>query len=245
MVVYLLLYPDFLLQIPHRLLYFYMYQRWHLPVPEIKLLKPDQLAENSNVCKNEDKTWGRKTHRDIMVSTKFETDDARWGTAAICGRWCHWRFFKFILRNLDCSLALSCRVLIFPRFVLLNTAASLDTVTIPASSPSSYSGLFVTSAMRLWPDRLLTGSCPDQDSPLLNLSMIARTKWWCSSSKSSSTALWPTASKSLYPYSFSAAQFLQHRDFFLLYETWCSNACTLYSKTMLEFTDSVFRTTSE
>jgi hypothetical protein len=50
--------------------------------------------------------------------------------------------------------------------------ASLETVIIPTSSPSSYNGLFVTIAINISPDLFLKGNWPDHDSPMLNLSMI-------------------------------------------------------------------------
>lgn len=135
----------------------------------------------------------------------METDAAICGMDAICGRGgFHWIFFKFNPR----ALPWSWDGLKFCKCNLLNIAASLETVITPASSPSSYKGLFVIIAINIWPDLFFRGNWPDHDCPEFNPSMISFRGVWYSSATRRSAAWQPRTSWVFHPYRFSAERFL-------------------------------------
>ena len=123
--------------------------------------------------KNTKRRW-KKTVEVWQISTRLETDETISGTGAMCGRGgCHWILFKNDCRALCWQLVLSWFVLRFSASnVILNNAASLETVIQPTSIPFSYNGLLVTIAIKVSPDLFFKGNWPDHDCPLVNLSMI-------------------------------------------------------------------------
>lgn len=130
-------------------------------------------------------------------STRFETDDAIWGTGPICGSGgCHWILFEFDPRTLPQSWYVDLK---FSDAILLNIAASLETVIIPASSLCSYNALLVTIANNISPHFRLTGIWPDHDFPEAKCLVMFSTEFWYSSTTSNSTALCPRTSESLHP----------------------------------------------